>query len=85
MNHINIAKLNEHHIGCKHGFLSIQHSIKHLANCIFRANCQICDLPIIPCIRYIQNVAALLNQLTEIILRQIMAIKATRNGEDGLM
>ena len=53
MNHVNIAKLNVCHLYCKH---SIQYSklpIKNLANCIFRANCQIFDLPIIPCIQYI--------------------------------
>ena len=55
MNHIKIAKLNVHHLGCKHGFLSTQYSklpIKNLAKCIFRANCQIFDSPIIPHIRY---------------------------------
>ena len=53
-NHVNIAKLNIHHLGCKHRFLSIQHSkppIKNLANCIFRVNRQIFDSPIIPHIR----------------------------------
>ena len=32
-----IAKLNAHHLGCKHGFLSIRYSkppIKNLTNCI---------------------------------------------------
>ena len=38
MNHINIAKLNAWVSFC----------IKNLANCIFRANHQIFDLPIIP-------------------------------------
>ena len=53
-NHINIAKLNVCHLGCKHKFLSIRCSKspnKNLANCIFRANRQIFDLPIIQCIR----------------------------------
>ena len=56
MNHINIAKLNVRHLGCKHGFLSTQHSkppIKNIANCIFTVNRQIFDLPIILCIWYI--------------------------------
>ena len=55
MNHVSIAKLNVHHLGCKHGFLSIQYSKlpnKSLANYIFRANHQIFDSPIIPRIRY---------------------------------
>ena len=54
-NHISITKLNVRHLGCKHGFLSIQYSklpIKNLANCIFRPNCQIFDSPIIPRIWY---------------------------------
>ena len=54
VNHVNIAKLNVHHLGCKHGFLSIQYSkppIKNLANCIFRVNRQIFDSPIILPIR----------------------------------
>ena len=36
-NHVNIAKLNVRHLGCKHSFLSIQSSKlpnKNLANCI---------------------------------------------------
>ena len=40
-NHVNITKLNVCHLGCKHGFLSIQYlklPIKTLANCIFRVN-----------------------------------------------
>ena len=55
MNHVNIAKLNVHHLGCKYRLLSIQYSqpsIKKLANCIFRVNGQIFDSPIIPRIRY---------------------------------
>ena len=59
MNHINIAKLNVHHLGCKHGSLSIQYSkmpIKNLANCIIRVNCQIFDSPIIPRIRYCDSI-----------------------------
>ena len=58
MNHVNIAKLNICHLGCKHGFLSIQYSkppIKNLANCIFRANRQIFDSPIIPHIQYLRH------------------------------
>ena len=47
MNHVNIAKLNVCHLCCKHGFLTIQYSIKNLANWIFRANRQIFNLPII--------------------------------------
>ena len=50
-NHVNITKLNVHRLGCKHGFLSIQYSqlpIKNLANCIFRTNHQLFDLPITP-------------------------------------
>ena len=42
-NHVNIAKLNACHLGCKHGFLSIQYSktpIKNLTICILRANQQ---------------------------------------------
>ena len=48
---MNIAKLTVRHLGCNHGFLSIQYSklpIKNLTNCIFRANCQIFDSLIIP-------------------------------------
>ena len=55
MNHVNIAKLNVHHLGCRHGFLSIQYSkplnINH-TNCNFRAIRQILDSPIIPRTRY---------------------------------
>ena len=57
-NHVSIAKLNVCHLGYKHGFLSIQCSkppIKNLANCNFRANRQIFDSPIIPCIRYMHD------------------------------
>ena len=53
--HICIAKLNVHHLGCRHEFLSMQYSkppIKMLVNCIFKAIHQIFDSPIIPCIRY---------------------------------
>ena len=39
--------------GCKHGFFSIQYSNKNLTNCIFRANYQIYDSPIIPRIWHI--------------------------------
>ena len=55
MNHVNIAKLNVHHLGFKHGFLFIQYSkppIKNLNNCIIRVNRQIFDAPIILCIGY---------------------------------
>ena len=48
-----IAKLNVHHLGCRHESLSAQYSkppIKMFANCIFRAIRQIFDSPIIPCI-----------------------------------
>ena len=51
MNHVNIANLHVRHLGCKHGFLSIQYlkpPNKSLANCIFRVNCQILDSPILP-------------------------------------
>ena len=51
----NIVKLNVRHLGCKHGFLSIQYSkppIKNITNCIFRMNHQIFDLPIILHIQY---------------------------------
>ena len=54
-NHLNIAKLNGRHLGYKHEFLSTQYSkppIKNLVNCIFRANRQIFNSPIIPRIRY---------------------------------
>ena len=43
-NHIYIAKLNVRHLGCRHGFLSMQYlksPIKMFANCIFRAIRQI--------------------------------------------
>ena len=56
VSHVNIAKLNAHHSGCKYGFLSIQYSNKNLANCIFRPNRQIFDSPIIPPhVHYIAN------------------------------
>ena len=51
-NHISIAKLNVRLLYCKHGFLSIQYSKKPFRNHIFRTNCQIFDLPIIPRIQY---------------------------------
>ena len=50
-----IAKLNVRHLGCRHGFLSMQYSklpIKTLTNCILRVIHQIFDLPIIPHIWY---------------------------------
>ena len=49
-------QINVCHLGSKHGFLSIQCSKspnKSLANCIFRANRQIFNSPIIPCIQYV--------------------------------
>ena len=55
--HVNIVKLSVCHLGCKHEheyefFPYKMHSklpTKSLANCIFRANCQIFNLPMIPC------------------------------------
>ena len=58
MNYVYITKLNVHHLGCRHGFLSMQYSkppIKTFANCIFRVIHQIFDSPIIPHIRYVIN------------------------------
>ena len=48
VNHVNIARLNIHHPGSKHGSPSIPHSQsphKDLANYIFRENCQIFNSP----------------------------------------
>ena len=66
MNHICIAKLNVRHLGCRHGFLSMQYSklpIKMLAICIFRVIHQIFDSPTTPRIQYTKSVSFLLNSL----------------------
>ena len=44
--------VNVHHLGCKHGFLSIQ--FKNFANCIFGVNHPIFDSPVISHIWHIQ-------------------------------
>ena len=57
-NHVNITKLNVCHLGCTYGFLSIQYiklSIRNLTNCSFRANCQIFNSPIIPCMYMVRT------------------------------
>ena len=52
-NHVYIAKLIVRHLGCRHGFLSMQYSKPPIKTfTIFRAIHQILDSPIIPRIRY---------------------------------